>query len=225
MSNTDSFIDEVTEEVRRDRLFALFRRWGWLAVVLVVGIVATAAWFEYSRAQERAAAQAFGDALLASLDGPEAAARVAALSGIATDNPEAAIIVALLAAAETTPTAPEAADVAAGLRAAAEAGDLPRRYRDLAVMKAEWLSPSDPAAARLIFDVLAAPGAPYAMLAEEQLALLDLRSGDTAAALARLQLIARNAAATPGLQERAAQLIVAIEAGASLIDTAPATQP
>jgi len=62
-------------------------------------------------------------------------------------------------------------------------------------------------------------------LAEEQLALLDLRAGDTEAALARLQVIARNAAATAGLQERAAQLIVAIEAGASLIDTAPATQP
>lgn len=225
MSNTDSFIDEVTEEVRRDRLFALFRRWGWLAVLVVVGIVAVAAWFEYSRAQDRAASQAFGDALLSALDGPDGPARVAALSAIATDNPEAQILLALLAAAETAPGADQAADVAAGLRTAAEAGDLPRRYRDLAVLKAELLAPSEPAAARLIFDVLAAPGAPYAMLAEEQLALLDLRAGDTEAALARLQVIARNAAATAGLQERAAQLIVAIEAGASLIDTAPATQP
>jgi hypothetical protein len=225
MSNTDSFIDEVTEEVRRDRLFALFRRWGWLAVLVVIGIVATAAWFEYSRAQDRAKAQAFGDALLVALDGGDAGARVAALSAIATDNPEAQILLALLAAAETAPGAADAADVATGLRAAAEAGNLPRRYRDLAVLKAELLAPSEPTAARLIFDVLAAPGAPYAMLAEEQLALLDLRGGDTAAAVERLQLIARNAAATPGLQERAAQLIVAIEAGASLIDTAPSAQP
>ena len=225
MSNTDSFIDEVTEEVRRDRLFALFRRWGWLAVLIVIGIVATAAWFEYSRAQERAKAQAFGDALLVALDGSDAGARVAALSVIATDNPEAQILLALLAAAETAPGAADAADVAAGLRAAAEAANLPRRYRDLAVLKAELLAPSEPTAARMIFDVLSAPGAPYAMLAEEQLALLDLRGGDTAAAVERLQLIARNAAATPGLQERAAQLIVAIEAGASLIDTAPSAQP
>ena len=115
--------------------------------------------------------------------------------------------------------------MAAGLRAAAEAGNLPRRYRDLAALKAELLAPSEPTAARMIFDVLSAPCAPYAMLAEEQLALLDLRGGDTAAAVERLQLIARNAAATPGLQERAAQLIVAIEAGASLIDTAPSAQP
>ena len=39
MSNPDSFIDEVTEEVRRDKLFALFRKWGWVGVLLVVVIV------------------------------------------------------------------------------------------------------------------------------------------------------------------------------------------
>lgn len=224
MANTDSFIEEVNEEVRRDRLFALFRRWGWLAVLVVVAIVGAAAWFEYSRTQERAQAQAFGDAVLAALDGSDAAGRVAALSAITTDNPEARMLIALLSAAETAPGTTEAPAVADNLRAAAENADLPRRYRDLAVLKAEMLAPSEPSAARLIFDALAAPGAPYAMLAEEQLALLDLRTGDTAAALSRLEAIGRNAAATPGLQERAAQLIVAIEAGARLIDTAPVAE-
>jgi fermentation-respiration switch protein FrsA (DUF1100 family) len=40
VSDTDSFIDEVTEEVRRDRLFGLMKRYGWiaaLAVLLIVG--------------------------------------------------------------------------------------------------------------------------------------------------------------------------------------------
>ena len=36
MSDTDSFIDEVTEEVRRDRMYLLLRRWGWVGVVAVV---------------------------------------------------------------------------------------------------------------------------------------------------------------------------------------------
>ena len=35
LSNHDSFIDEVTEEVRRDRLFAAFRKYGWIGVLLV----------------------------------------------------------------------------------------------------------------------------------------------------------------------------------------------
>ena len=39
MSDTDSFIDEVNEEVRRDRFYGLLRRYGWIAVVAVVGVV------------------------------------------------------------------------------------------------------------------------------------------------------------------------------------------
>ena len=30
MANNDGFINEVSEEVRRDRLYAFFRKWGWL---------------------------------------------------------------------------------------------------------------------------------------------------------------------------------------------------
>ncbi|KKK62940.1 hypothetical protein LCGC14_2999320, partial [marine sediment metagenome] len=74
MSNTDSFIDEVTEEVRRERLFGFLRRYGWIAVLAVVLIVGGAAYNEWRNASERAEAQAFGDALLAALeaDSPEA---------------------------------------------------------------------------------------------------------------------------------------------------------
>jgi hypothetical protein len=74
VSNPDSFIDEVTEEVRRDRLFAAFRRYGWIAVLAVLGIVGGAAWNEWQKAQAVERAQAFGDALLASLEAttPEA---------------------------------------------------------------------------------------------------------------------------------------------------------
>lgn len=225
MSNTDSFIDEVTDEVRRDRLYGLFRRWAWLAVVIVLGIVGAAAWVEYSRAQDRAAAQAFGDALLAALEAPDPAARIAALGAVDASRPEGRVLLALLAAGEAAAggagAGADADAAAADLRVAAEAAGLPRRYRDLAMLKAEMIAPSDVAQARLILGALAEPGAPYAALAEEQLALVDLRAGDLAAALERLRSLARSAAATAGLQERASQLIVTLEAGSTLIDTAP----
>lgn len=224
MSNTDSFIDEVTEEVRRDRLYGLFRRWAWLAVLIVLGIVGAAAWLEYSRAQERAAAQSFGDALIGALDGSDAAARVAALDAITPADSEARILLALLAAGEVASGGADAAAAAADLRAAAEGADLPRRYRDLAMLKAEMIDPSAPEAARLILGAIAAPGAPYAGLADEQLALVDIRAGDLAAGLERLRSLERSASATPGLQERASQLIVALEAGSILIDTAPISE-
>ena len=51
MSDTDRFIDEVTEEVRRDRLFALMRRWGWVAVLIVALIVGGGGWYEWQKHQ------------------------------------------------------------------------------------------------------------------------------------------------------------------------------
>jgi hypothetical protein len=221
MSETDSFINEVTEEVRRDRLFALFRRWAWLAVLVVAALVGGAAWLEYSRAQERAAAEAFGDRLLAVLDRPDPAARLEGLSQIETDGPKTRMLLALLAAGETARDGSGTEAAAADLRAAAEDPDMPRRYRDLAILKAEMMAPSDPDAARLALGVLAEPGAPYAALAEEQLALVDIRTGDTEAALERLRGLERSAAATAGLQQRASRLIVALEAGARIAETAP----
>ncbi len=64
MSNPESFIDEVTEEVRRDKLFGYLRRYGWIAIVAVLLIVGGAAWREYQIAQRQAESEAFGDAVL-----------------------------------------------------------------------------------------------------------------------------------------------------------------
>lgn len=222
MSDSDSFINEVSEEVRRDRLFTLFRRWAWLAILIVVAIVGAAAWFEWQSAQERAEAQAFGDALLSGLESDDAEARIAALSEIETPSPEVTMILALLAAGEEA-NGDDPAAAAARLREAADAPGLPRRYVDLALLKAQMMDPAPEDEARLVLEALAAAGSPYAALAEEQLALVDIRAGDLDAGVERLRGIERSAAATAGLQQRAAQLIVALESGAVLVD-APAEE-
>ena len=38
MSDTDSFIEEVTEEVRRDRLYKFLRKYAWVGILAVVTI-------------------------------------------------------------------------------------------------------------------------------------------------------------------------------------------
>ena len=58
VSNPESFIDEVTEEVRRDRLFAIFRKYGWIGVVIVLGVVGGTAYNEWSKSKDAARAQA-----------------------------------------------------------------------------------------------------------------------------------------------------------------------
>ena len=48
------------------------------------------------------------------------------------------------------------------------------------------------------------------LLAEEQLALIDIETGDARSALDRLQTVVADAQATPGLRRRASQVIVAL---------------
>jgi hypothetical protein len=183
-------------------------------------VVGGAAYFEYRRAQTEATAEAFGDSLIAALEAEDPEARVAALEAIAPPTPEGAVLIALLAAGEVA-EADDRAAAAARLRATAESPELSRRYRDLALLKAHLLDPETGPQARLILDVLAEPGAPYAALAEEQLALLDIAEGDLEAGIDRLRRLETAASATQMLQQRAGQLIIALESGATLVDNAP----
>ena len=86
MSDTDSFIDEVTEEVRRDRLFGYFRRYGWIPAVIIFALVGGTAYNEWSKAQVAQVAQARGDALLDALELEDEAEQAAALSAIARED-------------------------------------------------------------------------------------------------------------------------------------------
>src|SRR6056297_2951729 len=99
MSDADSFIDEVTEEVRRDRMYLLLRRWGWIGVVVVLAVVGGAAWNEYRKAQETATAQALGDAILAALEADAPAQRADALEQVQPETPAGAALRNMLVAA------------------------------------------------------------------------------------------------------------------------------
>jgi len=57
VSETDSFIDEVSEEVRRDQLYGVFRKYVWIALGAVFLIVGAAAFNEWRKAQTRSANQ------------------------------------------------------------------------------------------------------------------------------------------------------------------------
>lgn len=210
VSDTDSFIEEVTEEVRRDALFAQFRKYGWIAVVAVVAIVGGASWNELQKSQQRSAAQATGDALLSALDGEDAAARATALAGATLETEEADIVRQLLLSAAQLETG-DAAAAAATLNAAATS-DVDAVYKDLAAFKAV-LAQSDEMSAqdrRIAFEALASAGRPLALYASEQIALLEIEAGNIDVAVTRLQNISLDAAASAGLRQRATQLIVAL---------------
>ncbi len=202
----DSFIDEVSEAVRRDRLALWFRRWGWIILLAVVLIVAAAAWIEWRQSQARAAAELRGEAILATLEIPDGAERLASLAELPRDGAEG-VTAALLLAAEQA----EAGDaVAAAETLAAVASDeaAPPLWRELAALKAQMAlgEAADPAA----LEALAAPGEPFRLLALEQLAALDLAAGRDAEAAARLRELREDAEVAPGQAQRADALLLAL---------------
>ena len=210
MSNQDSFIDEVSEEVRKDKLYKLFRRYGWIAIAAVIVIVGGASIFEYRKAQARAAAQATGDALMEAVTQDTAEARASAIGAIATDDNagQRAVVGLLQAAAELEAEDQDAAR--ATLEGVAANADTPAIYRDLAILKASMIPGAAPEDKIAQLQSLMVPGNPFRLLAIEQRALAEIEMGQTDTAIETLQAIIADADRTEGLQRRATQLIVAL---------------
>ncbi|WP_299670628.1 hypothetical protein [uncultured Roseobacter sp.] len=211
MSDTDSFINEVNEEVRRDRLYGYLRRYGWIGVLLVVLLVGGAAFSEYLKAQARGEAQALGDGMLAALSASAPEARADALSRLTADGPNARVLLAMLQASAAQDVG-DTTEAVEALNAVAITPDVDPIYRQIASFKALTLQADtlEPDALRQQFEALAAPGAPLRLLALEQLALINVAAGETQAAIDGYQDILQDAAVTPDLQQRALQVIVAL---------------
>lgn len=211
MSETDSFIEEVTEEVRRDRLFKLMRKYGWIGILAVVLIVGGAAWNEWRKASARAEAEAFGDAILAAMAADDSGARAAALAGVPVAADGQSALLSLLAADEALAAGQDAAaqDALAAVASDAAAPDV---FRQLAKLKLLILrGPSMDAAERdRGLAELAAPGAAFRPLAMEQQAQALADAGKADEAIALFTQITEEAGVPSGLRQRATQMIVVL---------------
>ncbi|MFK7881352.1 tetratricopeptide repeat protein [Roseobacter sp.] len=211
MSDTDSFIEEVNEEVRRDRLFTLLKRYGWIGALIVILIVGGAAWSEYQKAQATARAQALGDGMLTALSGEDSAERLAALEALSAENATGQALLAMLTAGEAQRSGNVDTAIAA-LDAVSVDPEVAEIYRQIASFKSLTLQAetSNQDARRQGFEALSMAGSPLRLLAEEQLALMDVADGDVEAAIDRFQSILQDASVTSDLQQRALQVIVAL---------------
>ncbi len=206
MSNPDHFIDEVTEELRRDKLFAMMRKYGWIAILGVVLIVGGAAFNEWRKASAQAAAERLGDALSAALALEDADARKAAFDAIEAKGDAHALVVLLEAGALG-----DAESLAALENLAADQSVSPL-YRELAALKRAMAGDMEAGARIALLEPLTKAGAPFRVLAEEQIAMAEIELGQNEAAISRLQALLIDNDASQPLRQRATQLIVALGA-------------
>lgn len=211
MSESDSFLSEVTEEVRRDRMIRFFRRNAIYIAAAVIVIIGTAVVLEWRRSSAQSAAQARGDALWAALEEEDAGARAAALAPVEISGESGAALLNLHRAAALL-GAGETADAVTLLQSTATAAGVDSALRDvarlkLATIRDDALAPQE----RLnLLDVLSAEGHAFRGLALEQRALLHIENGDMSAASTDMQAVLDDAATTDALRLRVARLMLAL---------------
>ena len=208
MSNPDSFIEEVTEEVRRDRLFRLFRKYGWIGVVIILALVGGTAWTEWTKSRDAARAQAFGDGLIDALDQGAPDERREALAAVPADGEQAAILNLILA---SDPDEDAQATLAALDKVAADTSLSPA-YRDLAVLRRVLVAGLDQSVAdrRAALEGIAVAGRPYRVLANEQLAYLLIEDDKVDEAITALGALLQDQESSNALRARVAQVITAL---------------
>ncbi len=213
MSESDSFIHEVTEEVRRERFAAFLRRYGWMIAAAIALVIGGAAFNEWRKARAQASAEAVGDALRSALIEPDATARATQLAAIGEAGGSGATL-ARLAEAGSLLDAGDASGAAAVLETIAEGSEAPPLYRAIAALQRVMiLGPAmDLAERRATLQTLSADGAPFRLLAIEQRGLLNLETGDATAAVDDFEMIMLDPGATPQMAARARQFIESIGA-------------
>jgi hypothetical protein len=206
--------DEVEEDLRAERAEKLLKKYAGLMVAAAVAVVVGAAgwqlWSRHQNQQDAAAANRYVT-IQNTLAKPGAvkADQIAPLEQLAASAPAGYKTLARLRAAALkadTGDLPGALTLWNAVAADSSADPLLRDFASLMATERQ-LDHGDPAQLEARLKALAQPDNPWAPLASEQLAMLDLRQGKTDAARTRLQALAFSAGAPTGLRARASALL------------------
>ena len=211
MSESDSFLDEVNEEVRRDRLLNFVKKNAVFVVGALVLVVGGSGFNEYLKARAEAAAQSRGDAMIAALELEDTAARVTAFDALLPEAENSAPLVRFQLAAAHELNGDKAAAIATLTEIATDV-DLTDAYKDTARLKIAILAEGqiEPEERDTILEQLSVPGHPLRALAREQTALLHLSAGETDAAIEVFQDIYGADDTLPGVRERTGQMLTVL---------------
>lgn len=219
-NQNDSFIDEVFDDLRRERLFRLYRRWGWLALLIVLLIVGGVIWREYSQARDETRARDWGDAVLAA----EETGDPAAIMQIDADGSEGRRIVgALLAAGDWAEAGGKDAAIEA-LRAVANDPESDTALQDLAKLKLVILQGAamEPTERDEILARLSRAGAPFELLALEQKAIALIDAGRKDDAISLIRQIQQKDGLSQALRRRLSEMMIALGEEPEMTESASA---
>ena len=208
----ENLFKEVEEDLARQRMEELWRRYGPLvivgAVIVVLATAGTTTWHSMQLAKEQKATE--GVVSIIDEVKPDPEKQIAALEGFAqkTNEETQAVFARLHAAALATKEGhPEQAiKLYDAVGADSKADEAFRQFGDLMSVQTQ-LDSGDPAALDKRLQPLAAPDAPWHFTATEYQGYLALRAGDKNKARRLFESLAQDASAPRTLSERAGDML------------------
>ncbi|OYD85405.1 tetratricopeptide repeat protein [Azospirillum brasilense] len=201
---------EVDEDLRRDRMERVFKRYGGIMLAAALAVVAatggTVAWRNWQQSQKQSETTALAAALSQAAQGPDKGVEaLAAFAGKA--DPGMAALAQLNAAALLAREGKTAEAVAVYDKLSGNAG-AGAVYRELAVLLSvmHQLGSGDPAQLQARLQPLTADANPWRFSAREMSAVLAARAGDKDRARTLFQQLADDSQAPAGVRSRAADL-------------------
>jgi hypothetical protein len=202
-------MQEVSEEVRKDRFYRILKKWGWVGIALIVALVGGASFNEWNKESKINSARNLGDRVLAAI----ASKDVIDLKEIEIKNVSQDIFIKNLMSAILF--SDDKLD--ASKKALEEIGGIPgitKTYKDLNAFKLGLLllkSGNLTGEERFgIFEALVEPGSPFRSLAKEQQALILIEQGKIELAIKTLVEITDDSETTDTLRRRVTQLRISL---------------
>jgi len=202
-------MQEVSEEVRKDRFYRILKKWGWVGIALIVALVGGASFNEWNKDSKINSARNLGDRVLAAI----ASKDVIDLKEIEIKNVSQDIFIKNLMSVILF--SDDKLDAAK--KALEEIGGIPgitKTYKDLNAFKLGLLllkSGNLTGEERFgVFEALVEPGSPFRSLAKEQQALILIEQGKIELAIKTLVEITDDSETTDTLRRRVTQLRISL---------------
>ncbi len=214
---SNALFREIDEELRQEQFQTLWQKYGWLAVggaLLIVAVVAgTQGWKAWTHRQNMAAAEQYFQAM-EQVQAEEPAAAAETLGTLADENSGGYARLAGLQAAGLwrAATPPALNEARANLeRVQALAGDDTAFAGLTTLLEAQVsLAEGEPDTARATLQAVTGDTSAWAPLARELEAVALLEKGDTAAARTAFAALSKETNLTPGVRQRAQEMLLAL---------------
>ena len=202
--------DEINEEMKQDRMKALWQRFGKYVIAVVVAVVAgvslTQGYGYFTQQRDARSADVFFNAVLSD----DVAGTLEAFTEELSDG---YVLLAEFRLAAALAENDRAAEAEQHYLSLAARDDIQQIYRDIALLLSVIQAPVSAQASTLQtrLDTLVSSVSPLKGLALEQAAALDVRRGNTAAAIGKLNELVELTDIPTSLRQRALQILTVLD--------------